>query len=261
MNRSTPSFVFGTFRLVVLSLLALALLLGTGLLFAAVLSLVNDDGIVSSRNLSVGLVCGLIGWLFAAVFHLRRETVAIAVRDREHFVPTAKLLLAEMGYDVTLRNPKQLSTRPRFHSLLLGGGIEVLLDATYAHLTGPKLCVELLRHRLRVSAHLGLVQQSLREKSRITEKLVKRAELRLRIKPHLLAELQTNVVDVLMAKSDVVCEVSLLAQSERGIPESTLDFQIDRWLEQNASQVDVHKHFIQLHKPLSSGEIALPDAV
>ena len=55
--------------------------------------------------------------------------------------------------------------------------------------------------------------------------------------------------------------MSLLAQSERGIPESTLDFQIDRWLEQNASQVDVHKHFIQLHKPLSSGEIALPDAV
>lgn len=261
MSRPTPNWLGAVARLSVLLLLALVVLLGTGLLFAAAVALVNGGGVVSPGNLSVGLVCGLISWLFVAAFHLRKETVNVPAADPERFLQNARLLLTEMGYEVKSRNVRQLSTRPRFHSLLFGSGIQVDMAGARAHLTGPKVCVEMLRNRLRILSHLGVVQQALREPHRHTETLIKRAELRLRVTPEQLDEVRTNVIDVLQITADVVCDVHLLAQSDIGIPESTLEFQIKQWLDQKGIEATLHKHFVQLHRPMSNTEVVLGDAV
>jgi hypothetical protein len=261
MSRSAPTWLTAVVRLALFSLIALALLLGTGLLCAAALNVLHGGGIVGKTNLAIGLVCGLIVWMFIAAFHLRKETLAVAAPDRERFLDNAKLLLTEMGYEVKTRGPFDLSTRPRFQSLLFGSGIQVALTENHAHLTGPKVCVELLRNRLRVLSHLGIVQQALRGHHRSNETLIKRAELRLRIKVEDLAEVRTNVIEVLQETANVVCELHLLAQSDAGIPESTLEFQIRHWLEKKGIEAALHKHFIQLHRPLSNSDVALESAV
>jgi hypothetical protein len=261
MSRPAPAWLSNALRLGLFSVLALALLLGTGILFAAVLSLVYDGGIAGPANLSVGLVCGLIAWMFVAAFHLRKETLAIPAPHAERFVHNARLLLTEMGYEVNAHGPLQLSTRPRFHALLLGGGIQIALTENRAHLTGPKVCVELLRNRLRVLSHLGVVQQALRAPHRFTETLIKRAELRLRVRPEDLAEVRTHVINVLQKSAEVVCEVHLLAQSDVGIPESILDCQVKHWLDQKGIDATLHKHFIQLHRAHSTSALALEDTV
>jgi hypothetical protein len=261
MSRPTPNWFGSVLRLSLFSLLALVVLLGTGLLFAGALAVVNGGGVANPGNLSVGLVCGLISWLFVAAFHLRKETIAIPATDPERFVQNARLLLTEMGYEVKSRGQLQLSTRPRFHSLLFGSGIQVELDGAGAHLTGPKVCVEVLRNRLRILSHLGVVRQALLDPHRHSETLIKRAELRLRVTPEQFEAVRTNVIDVLQATADVLCDVHLLAQSDIGIPESTLEFQIKQWLDEMGIEATVHKHFIQLHRPLSNTEIILEDAV
>jgi hypothetical protein len=154
-----------------------------------------------------------------------------------------------------------LSTRPRFHSLLFGGSVQIMVRCGQAQLTGPKVCVEMLRNRLRVQSHLGVLQQALREPHRHTETLIKRAELRLRIKPEDFDAVRANVIDVLQESADVVCDLNLLAQSDRGIPESVLEFQIAEWLAQQGIDTAMHKHFIQLHRPLTGSDISLNDAV
>jgi hypothetical protein len=260
MPRS-PSWLAVGVRLFFLSLLALVVLLGTGLLFAGLLALVEGGSIGSSTNLSIGLVCGLIAWLFVAVFHLRKETLTVPAPDGDRLLDYARLLLTEMGYEVQTPAARQLSTRPRFQSLLFGGGIQVGLQGAQAQLSGPKVCVELLRNRIRFLSHLGIVQQALREPHRGTERLIKRVEMRIRVKAADLAEVRTNVIDVLQKHADVVCEVHLLAQSEVGIPESVLDCQVKHALNQKGIESTLHKHFVQLHRPLSNGEVVVGEAV
>jgi hypothetical protein len=230
-------------------------------LFAAGLNLIHGGGIVGPTNVSVGLVCSLIVWVFVAAFHLRKESLVMPAPDPERFLQNAKLLLTEMGYDVKSRGRSALSTRPRFQSLLFGSGIQVTLTQHQAHVAGPKVCVEFLRHRLRVLSHLGLVQQALREQHRLTETLIKRAELRLRVKVEDLAAVQTNVIEVLQETANVVCELHLLVQSEVGIPESTLEFQIKQWLDEKGIETTLHKHFVQLHRPMTNAEVALDSAI
>jgi hypothetical protein len=261
MPRFAPPWLAAIPRLALFALVALALLLGTGLLFATGLNIVHGGGVDGSTNLSVGLVCALIVWVFVAAFHLRKETLAVPAPDRERFLHDARLLLTEMGYDVQARGPFELSTRPRFQALLFGGGIQIALTKSHARLIGPKVCVELLRNRLRVLSHLGVVQHALRAQHRLSETLIKRAELRLRFKAEDFAEVRTNVIEVLQETADVVCDLHLLAQSDVGIPESTLEFDIKQWLVQKGIETTLHKHFIQLHRPLGNAEDALESAV
>jgi hypothetical protein len=76
-----------------------------------------------------------------------------------------------------------------------------------------------------------------------------------------LDEVRTNVIEVLQETADVVCELHLLAQSDVGIPESTLEFDIKQWLMQKGIETTMHKHFVQLHRPLSNAEVPLESAV
>ncbi len=260
MSHRAPSCLRVALRFAVFSLFTVAVLLGTSLLCAIALGLFDGRAIIGPWNLSAGLVCTLIVWLFVAVFHLRKETVTLPAPDRERFLQNSRLLLTEMGYEVTSRGPLRLSTRPHFHSLLFGGGVQVAVTGTHAHLIGPKVCVELLRNRLRIQAHLDSAQQSLRE-YRFTETFIKCAELRMRVNPEDFASVRTNVIEVLQASAEVVCEIHLLAQSEVGIRESILEFQINQWLAEQGIESTLHKHFIQLHRPLTNAEIALDNVV
>ncbi len=261
MARLTPSWFAASFRFALVLLFTLAVLLGTSLVCAIVVAMIRDMPVLGSDNATVGLCCSLIVWLFIAVFHLRKETLSLPAPEPKRFLHNARTLLAEMGYDVAARGPHALSTRPRFHSLLFGGSVHVAVKGGQARLTGPRFCVELLRNRLRVQSHLGLVHQSLREPHRHTETLIKRAELRLRVRPEDFETVRANVIDVLQESADVVCEIHLLAQSNTGIPESVLEFQIAEWLAQQGIDASMHKHFIQLHRPLTGADIALNDAV
>jgi hypothetical protein len=54
-----------------------------------------------------------------------------------------------------------------------------------------------------------------------------------------------NVIDVLEKDGDVVCELNLLVQSEKGIREDTVDFQVREWLEQQHIACDIHKGVVQ----------------
>jgi hypothetical protein len=260
MSRLAGAWPSVAIRFPLLLLFALATFLGTGFLIAAGLSLANSEPITSSGNLSMGLICALIVWLFVAAFHLRRETVTLPAPERDRFLQDARLLLTEMGYEVTARGPMQLSTRPRFNALLLGGGVHVSYQPGRGELTGPKVCVEVLRNRLRVQSHLANVHQVLREQHRFTRTLIKRAELRLRVKPADLPAIRTNVIEVLEgASANVVCEVCLLAQSDTGIPENLLEFQIAEWLKEQGIEATLHKHHVQLHRPISGGEVVLDE--
>jgi hypothetical protein len=259
MPRLIPSWLVAAVRFGLLALLAVTTLLGTSLLCGIVLGLIQGNDTITPGNLSIGLICGLIVWLFIATFHLRREMVTLPAPEGDRFLKRARLLLTEMGYEVTARGPQRLSTRPRFQSLLFGDGVQVAVKGSVAQVIGPKLCVELLRNRLRIQSHLGIVQQALREPHRHTETLIKRVELRLRVKPDDLPPIRTNVIEVLEATGTVVCELHLLVQSETGIPENVLEFQVAEWLQQKGIDAKIHKHFIQLHRPLSSGEIVLGD--
>jgi hypothetical protein len=259
MFRLVPSGLFAALRFFLVALFAVAVLLGTSLLCAIALSLIQGGDTITPGNLSVGLACGLIVWLFVAAFHLRKETITLPAPERDRFMQRVRHVLSQLGYEVTARGPLQLSTQPRFHALLFGGGVQVALKGPKAQVTGPKVCVELLRNRLRVDSHLDIVHQALREPQRFTETLIKRVELRLRVKPEDLAAIRTNVIEVLQTSASVVCEVHLLAQSETGIPENLLEFQIGEWLEQQGIDAKLHKHFIELHRPVSSGEIVLDE--
>jgi hypothetical protein len=256
MSRHAPPWLLAAVRFTLVELIAVALLLGTTLVCALPPSLLTGGPFLTPMNLTIGLICSLIAWLFIAAFHLRRETVTLLVPEREQFLHHGRLLLTEMGYEVTARGPLQVSTRPRFQSLLFGGGVQVVVTGTHGHLVGPKVCVEILRSRLRVQSHLARCHEALRD-SRCTETLVKRAELKLRVKPADLPTVQANVIEVLRSHGEVICDLHLLAQSETGIPESVLDFQVSQWLEQQKIDATLHKHFVQLHRPLSNGEIAL----
>jgi hypothetical protein len=261
MSRLAPSWFAASFRFALVLLFTLAVLLGTSLLCASAVALMRATPLLGPGNLSVGLCCGLIVWLFIAAFHLRKETLMLPAPEPKRFLQNARIILTEMGYEVTTPSPHLLSTQPRFHSLLFGGGVQLSLKSGQAQLTGPKMCVELLRNRLRVQSHLGLVHQALRGQHRHTETLIKRAELRLRVKPEEFEAVRANVVEVLQESAEVVCEVHLLAQSDTGIPESVLEFQVNEWLAQQGIEATMHKHFIQLHRPLSSGDIVLDNVV
>ena len=261
MLHLAPAWLRVGLRLVQLSLFALAVLLGTSFLFAIVLALFDEQGIFGSVNLLLGVVCGLIVWLFIAAIHLRRESLTVPAPQRERFLHDARLFLTEMGYQVTSRGPSHLSTQPRFQSLLFGGDVEVLVEGTQARLVGPKVCIELLRSRLRIQSHLAGVHRALREQHRFTETLIKRAELRLRVQPEQLEAVRTNIIEVLQEAGQVVCELHLLVQSDAGVPESLLEFQVNQWLADQKIDSTLHKHFIQLHRPVGSGEVVLEGAV
>ncbi len=247
------SLVVGVFRFGLVCLLAIVLLIGTTLAIAALIAWLQDERWDSPQWLSIGFVCGLIVWLFVAVFHLRRETQLMPFSQRDQFVAKAKTVLQEMGYALTSQNAKTLTFRPRFHSYLFGGGIYLALERREAKLTGPKVSLEIFRRCFRLLNHVQRVQVYLQEHRKFTDNVIKRVELQLRLRPSQFEAVRENVIALLQKEATVICELSLLVQSEKGIRENTLDFQIREWLEQNGIDCDIHKDIVQFV------EVAHPD--
>src|SRR2546423_649009 len=105
MARLAPSWFAAAFRFALVLLFTLAVLLGTSLVCAIIAAMIRDMPVLGPGNASVGLSCSLIAWLFIAVFHLRKETVSLPAPEPKRFLHNARILLTEMGYDVTSRGP------------------------------------------------------------------------------------------------------------------------------------------------------------
>ncbi len=233
------------FRFILVALLALVTLVGTTLLIAGAVAWTQDARWDEPRYLTIGFVCGLIVWLFVAVFHLRRETQTMPFSQRDQFISKAKTVLQEMGYAYIGQQGNAYFYRPRFHSYLFGGGITLVIEHQDASITGPKVSLEIFRRCFRMINHVYRVQMYLKEHRKITDNVIKRAELQLRLKPEQFEAVRKNVIEVLQADGEVVCDLNLLVQSEQGIREETLEFQIRGWLEQQCIDCDIHKDHIQ----------------
>lgn len=235
----------GIFRFVLVSLLAFVMLIGTALLIAAAVAWLQDERWDRPQCLCIGFVCGLIVWLFVAVFHLRRETQYMQFSQRDQFVAKAKSVLHEMGYALSSQNTNVLSFRPRFHSYLFGGGIHLALETQEAELTGPKVTLEIFRRCFRLLNHVQRVQLYLQEHRKFTDNVIKRVEVQMRLRPEQFEAVRENVIALLQKEAQVICELSLLVQSDRGIRENTLEFQVREWLEQSGIDCDIHKDLVQ----------------
>ena len=112
-------------------------------------------------------------------------------------------------------------------------------------MAGPKMSLEIFRRCFRLLNHVQRVQLYLQEHRKITDNVIKRAELRLRLNPDQLQAVRKNIIDLLEKEATVVCELNLLVQSERGIREDTLEFQVREWLHQQGIDCDIHKDIVQ----------------
>ena len=245
MTRPSPSLATGIFRFLLVALLAIVLLIGTTLLISFFIAWTRGGSWDSPQYVSIGLVCGLIAWLFVAAFHLRRETQSMAFAQRDQFLAKAKTVLQEMGYALTSQQKDALTFRPRFHSYLFGGGIYLAVENHEACLTGPKVSLEIFRRCFRLLNHVQRVQLYLQDHRKFTDNAIKRVELQLRLRPDQFEAVKTNVIELLQREGTVVCDLNVLVQSDRGIRENMLEFQIREWLEQQGIACDIHKDLVQ----------------
>ena len=261
MVASSRAFVVGVFRFVLVTMLASVILVGTTLLISALTAWMANGEWTSPHFLSIGFVCAQVAWLFVVVFHVRRETQSIPFSQRDQFVLKAKSTLHEMGYALTWARGNTLSFRPHFHSYLFGGGIYVAIHEHEARLTGPKVSLDVFRRYFRLLNHVQRVQMYLQEQRKFTETIIKRAELQIRIDPDQFDSVRKHVIDVLEKDATVICELNLLVQSDKGIRENTLEFQIREWLEQRQIPVEIHKdlvQFVEVVQPELEAEAVAP---
>jgi hypothetical protein len=195
--------------------------------------------------LAIGMVCAMCIWLFVAVFHLRRDTHTMSFSQREQFIAKTTTVLQEMGYALSSQQADRLTYRPRFHSYLFGGAIDVALADQEATLTGPKVALEIYRRCFRVVNHVQRVQLYLQEHRKFTENVIKRLEVRLRLSPDQLNAVRKNVIGLLEKDGTVTCELKLLVQSEKGIRADLLETQVRDWLQEQGIDCDMHKGLVQ----------------
>jgi len=243
MALPSRSLAVAVFRFVLVALIAFVALVGSTILVAALVAWPQDEPWDSS--LYLGFVCSMIFWLFVVVFHLRRETQNMAFSQKDQYVAKAKTVLQEMGYYLSSQNADTFTFRPRFQSYLFGGSIQLTLHDQEAKVTGPKVALEIFRRCFRLLNHVQRVQLYLQEHRRFTENVIKRVELQLRIRPEQFEAVRNHIIALLQKDGKVICELSLLVQSEKGIRETTLDFQVREWLEQQGIDFDIHKDIVQ----------------
>ena len=252
MTVPSHPFATGIFRFLLVCLLTFVLLIGATLLIAYVIAWLRDGEWDNPQYLSMGMVCGMIVLLFVAVFHLRRDTQSMPFSQREQFVAKAKTVLQEMGYALRWQRPNAMAFRPRFHAYLFGGGIHLAVNNQEAKVTGPKVSLDIFRRCFRLLNHVQHVQLYLQEHRKFTENVIKRVELRLRLRPDQFEAVRKNIIEFLQQDAEVVCELNLLVQAENGIREDILDFRIREWLHREGIHCEIHKdlvHFAETVHP------------
>jgi hypothetical protein len=251
------------FRVLLLCLAVLAVFAATASAAAFLVSRIKRAPLTDPWCIYLGIVCGLIAWLFVFTFHIKRETALIIVQRPSGFLDQVRKNLEELGYHVEQRDDGHLTARPRFHSLLFGGGFDVRLEDHAARVTGPKVYVEVLRNRLRMESFVGKAQKSIwAARKRQGERLLCRVQISLRVPAEHWQAFRAEVIDVLAGEdADVVCEVNLLAHSEPGIRDSTVDNLIRSWLERHQLKAEIHKEPLHSRETPSSRDTALPAPV
>jgi hypothetical protein len=252
MTVPSRPLITGIIRFLLVSLLTFILLIGATLLIACVIAWLRNGEWNSPQYLSMGMVCVMIVLLFVAVFHLRRETQRVPFSQREQFVAKAKTVLQEMGYALRWQRSNAMAFRPRFHEYLFGGGIHLAVHNQEARVTGPKVSLDIFRRCFRLLNHVQHVQLRLQENRKLTENVIKRLELRLRLGPDQFEAVRKNIIEFLQQDAEVVCELNLLVQGEKGIREDILDFRIREWLHREGIHCEIHKdlvHFAETVHP------------
>jgi hypothetical protein len=189
-------------RVISLSLVVLAIFALTVVVVAFLVALLQGTSLTDPWSINLGILCGLIVWLFVAIFHIRAETIYLPVRRRGGFLDSIQQHLEELGYHVEKAEKTRLVARPGFHSYLMGGGIAVELEEAAARVSGPKLSLEMLRKRVRMDTVVGKAQQAIRESQRRQgEKLLKRVAITLRVPLECWDELYTELIEVLVKEN------------------------------------------------------------
>ncbi len=240
-------------RVPVLALPILAAFAGVVGLLALMLAWLRGLPLTDPTNLSLAVLCGLIAGLFVTVFHFKREDVVLPVKDARGFLADCRAALDDLGYVVHERANGELASRPSYRSWLLGGTMLVSAGGTHGRIVGPKVFVEMLRQRMRLRTHLAPVERPpSHARSRHGERLVKRVRLALRVTPQQWQEVGANVVHQLAADgAEVICDLHLMAQSDRGIREELLEGPVRDWLRRQEIVAEVHKDYVCWEEPAS----------
>lgn len=146
-------------RVVVLSLLILTVFWTAAFALLMLTAWLRGQPVAGAGMLVNGAVCGLIAALFVAVFHLRKEVIQLPAPRPEALLERVKIHLGELGYTAQVETPERLVLRPALMSLLFGAGIEVRLADGTATLSGPKVYLEMLRHRLRMESYFDQAER------------------------------------------------------------------------------------------------------
>jgi hypothetical protein len=221
----------------------MGLFTGTILFAAGLLAWLGDTSITNTSTLWLGMTCGLIGWLFIAVFHVRHETLILPFQDRQAFLGRLRSQLKELGYHGRVRDAEVQVFWPSFHSLLLGGKIRLRLEDGTAHLDGPKVFLEILRQRLRVQNHLDKDLKIFWDaRRRRDERLLKRVQISMRVSGNQWQGVCRQITQILAREgAEVHCEVILGARSDDGIRERTVEHLIREWLSQKSISAVITK--------------------
>jgi hypothetical protein len=212
-------------RVTAISLPVLAAFAATVLPAAAAQALVCDPPLGSAENVCLATVCALIAWLFLAAFHVKHESFAVSFHDRHGFLAQLRTQLKELGYVARRREVDRQVFRPAFQAFLFGGTIRVRVKDRTAYVSGPKLSLEILRKRLRMHNHLRNDMRTFWDAQRRRGgQVLKRVQITMRVNGPQGQAVYNDIAAVLAREgAEVLCDVSLLAQSDSGFPDSTVD--------------------------------------
>lgn len=233
-------------RVLAISLPVMGIFTGTILTAAGVLAWLSDSPLSSESTLSLATICGLVAWLFVAVFHFRQETLSFSFQDRQAFLGRLRSQLKDLGYWAKVRESDRQVFKPSFQALLFGGKIRLRIEGASASLSGPKLFLEILRKRLRVQNHL---EKDLKifwdARRRQNERLLKRAQIAMRVTGKQWQGVCRQITELLQREgAEVQCEVILRAESEEGIRERMVDGLVRELLTQSDIPVVITKERI-----------------
>lgn len=233
-------------RIVCLSIPVLSVFWGTVLACALIVSWWQGSGFLTPATLLPSTVCGLIVWLFVGSFHLKKEQVSWLVGDPSMFRLRVRKELLDQGYDTAKFSGNTILFRPGFTSYLFGGWITVTVDHGVARIVGPKERLEHLVRRLRLSSFVANDQKALTSSViRQGKHLLKRVQISCRVSREQLPGLQQAVLQGLAREgAEVFCDVSILAQSELGIPASVVEGPIRDWLTDQNLKPIIQKEYL-----------------
>jgi hypothetical protein len=248
----------GVLRVLAISLPVLLTFMGTVLGAALVLAWLRDTPAGSPETLGLATVCGLIVWLFIAVFHVRQETLTLSFQDRHVFLGKLRSQLKDLGYDARINEADRQVFRPTFQALLLGGKIRLRVEQGSAQLAGPKLSLEIVRKRLRIQNHLENDLRTFWEaKRRREERLLKRVRITMRVSGRQWQSACDQIAGTLAREgAQVVCEVSVVAQNEAGISDQRVEELIRASLAREDIQAVIHK---ERFRPVPSAPASVSD--